>query len=230
MQSLISALIDFLHTLTDPEALIRLLSTTITGWWGYVMLFAIVFAETGLLVGFFLPGDSLMFTVGVVAGAGQLDIVLINIVLIAAAIIGDGVGYSLGRRAGPHIFNRPNSRFFNREHLERTHAFYEKHGGKTIIYARFIPIIRTFAPFVAGVAEMSYLKFLSYNVFGGIGWVVLLTTAGYYLGSVEFVRRHFEKVIILIILISVMPIFIEYFKSRRRRAATPIVETEKSLH
>jgi len=230
LQSLISALIDFLHTLTDPEALIRLLSTTITGWWGYVMLFAIVFAETGLLVGFFLPGDSLMFTVGVVAGAGQLDIVLINIVLIAAAIIGDGVGYSLGRRAGPHIFNRPNSRFFNREHLERTHAFYEKHGGKTIIYARFIPIIRTFAPFVAGVAEMSYLKFLSYNVFGGIGWVVLLTTAGYYLGSVEFVRRHFEKVIILIILISVMPIFIEYFKSRRRRAATPIVETEKSLH
>lgn len=230
MQSLIRALIDFLHTLTDPEALIRLLSTTITGWWGYLMLFAIVFAETGLLVGFFLPGDSLMFTVGVVAGAGQLDIVLINILLIAAAIIGDGVGYSLGRRAGPHIFNRPNSRFFNREHLERTHAFYEKHGGKTIIYARFIPIIRTFAPFVAGVAEMSYLKFLSYNVFGGIGWVVLLTTAGYYLGSVEFVRRHFEKVIISIILISVMPVFIEYFKSRRRKAAAPVAETEKSLH
>lgn len=230
MQSLVRALIDFLHTLTDPEALIRLLSTTITGWWGYLMLFAIVFAETGLLVGFFLPGDSLMFTVGVVAGAGQLDIVLINILLIAAAIIGDGVGYSLGRRAGPHIFNRPNSRFFNREHLERTHAFYEKHGGKTIIYARFIPIIRTFAPFVAGVAEMSYLKFLSFNVFGGIGWVVLLTTAGYYLGSVEFVRRHFEKVIMSIILISVMPIFIEYFKSRRRKAAAPVAEIEKSLH
>lgn len=228
MQSLIKALLDFVHVLTDPEALIRLLSTTLTGWWGYLVLFAVVFAETGLLVGFFLPGDSLMFTVGVVAGAGQLDIILINIVLIAAAIIGDGVGYALGRRAGPHIFNRPNSRFFNREHLERTHAFYEKHGGKTIIYARFIPIIRTFAPFVAGVAEMRYLRFLSFNVFGGIGWVVLLTSAGYYLGSVAFVRRHFEKVILLIILVSVMPVFIEYAKSRRKPKQA-VEEPQKSL-
>lgn len=224
MQALVRALIDFLHTLTDPEALIRLLSTTITGWWGYLMLFAIVFAETGLLVGFFLPGDSLMFTVGVVAGAGQLDIVLINILLIAAAIIGDGVGYSLGRRAGPHIFNRPNSRFFNREHLERTHAFYEKHGGKTIIYARFIPIIRTFAPFVAGVAQMSYPRFLSFNVFGGIGWVFALTTLGYNLGSVPFVRRHFEKVVFLIIFLSVLPVIREYLRARRRPA--PRVESQ----
>lgn len=216
MQSILKALVDFLRTLTDPEALIRLLSTTITGWYGYVLLFFIVFAETGLLVGFFLPGDSLMFTVGVVAGAGQLNIWLINILLIAAAVIGDGVGYALGRRAGPHIFNRPSSRFFNREHLERTHAFYEKHGGKTIIYARFIPIVRTFAPFVAGVAEMSYLKFLSFNIFGGIGWVAALTTAGYFLGSVEFVRRYFDKVIVLIVLISVMPMVLEFWKSRRK--------------
>ena len=213
---MIKSLFDFVfRTLTDPERLIQFLSTVLSGWYSYALLFAIVFSETGLLVGFFLPGDSLLFTVGGVAGAGQLNIVLINIVLIAAAILGDGTGYFLGRRAGKAIFNRPDSKLFRREHLIRTHEFYEKYGGKTIVYARFMPIVRTFAPFVAGVAEMSYSKFLSFNVFGGIGWVVLMTLLGYYLGSVEIVRRHFEKVILGIIIISVMPVVFELLKKRR---------------
>lgn len=215
---MIGKLLDLLRTLTDPERLILLLSTLLTGWLGYTMLFAIVFAETGLLMGFFLPGDSLMFTVGVVAGAGHLNIVTVNLVLMAAAIIGDTVGFWLGRKAGPHIFNRPDSRFFRREHLVRTHQFYEKHGGKTIVYARFIPIIRTFAPFVAGVAEMNYPRFLLFNIFGGIGWVFALTMLGYMLGSVTLVRAHFEKVILGIILVSVLPVVFEAWKAHRSSA------------
>jgi membrane-associated protein len=214
---MVETVLDFLRTLTNPERLIALLTNALTGWLGYALLFVVVFSETGLLVGFFLPGDSLMFTVGVVAGAGKLDIVLVNLVLMAAAIIGDGVGYALGRRTGPHIFNRPNSRFFHQEHLRRTKAFYEKHGGKTIIYARFIPIIRTFAPFVAGVAEMGYGRFLSFNVFGGIGWVFALTMLGYALGNVPVVRQHFEKVILLIIFISLLPILFEMYTAWRRK-------------
>jgi membrane-associated protein len=204
------------HVLTNPERLIQFLSTVFTGWYGYALLFAIVFSETGLLAGLFLPGDSLLFTVGVVAGAGELNIVTIIITLAAAAIIGDAVGYYLGKKAGPLVYNRPDSRFFKREHLIKTHEFYEKHGGKTIIYARFVPIIRTFAPFVAGAAEMTYLKFVSFNIFGGIGWVLLMTLLGYYLGGVDFVRRNFEKVILGIILVSVLPIFFEYLRSRKR--------------
>jgi membrane-associated protein len=222
---MIQTLLEFLHTLTDPEKLIQFLSSTVSGWYGYLLLFAIVFSETGLLIGFFLPGDSLLFTVGVVAGAGGLNIWAINALLIAAAVIGDGVGYLLGRRAGPHIFNRPSSRFFNREHLDRTHEFYEKYGGKTIIYARFIPIVRTFAPFVAGVAEMSYVKFLSFNIFGGIGWVIAMTTAGYYLGGFPIVQRHFEKVVILIVLISFVPILLEYLKSRKNNSSAKVPES-----
>jgi membrane-associated protein len=208
-------ILDFLKVLTTPERLIELLSTVFGGWYGYALLFGIVFSETGLLAGFFLPGDSLLFTVGVVAGAGKLNLLLINLVLIVAAIVGDGVGYLLGRKAGPAVFNRPDSALFKKEHLERTRAFYEKHGGKTIIYARFIPIVRTFAPFIAGVGQMSYARFLSFNIFGGIGWVVLMTTLGYILGDVEFVRRNFEKVILGIIFISVLPVIIEYLRSRK---------------
>lgn len=217
---MIEALVGFLRSLTDPERLIQLLTTVMTGWLGYAILFMIVFAETGLLIGFFLPGDSLLFTIGVVAGAGQLDIVLINVLLMIAAIVGDGVGYTLGRRAGPHVFNRPDSRFFKKEHLERTQAFYEKHGGKTIIYARFVPIIRTFAPFVAGVANMSYPRFLSFNIFGGIGWIFSLTMLGYHLGQVGWVRANFEKVILGIIVVSVMPIVFEGLKARFGRPAS----------
>ena len=192
----------------------------ITGWLGYAALFAIVFAETGLLIGFFLPGDSLLFTVGVVAGAGELNIFLINAILIVAAIVGDATGYLLGRQAGPRVFDRPDSRFFKREHLVRTQDFYEKHGGKTIIYARFVPIVRTFAPFVAGVAGMPYSRFAAFNVFGGIGWVILMTTAGYYLGGFPIIQRHFEKVVIAIVLISVLPVAFEVLKSRRAQPAT----------
>jgi membrane-associated protein len=203
-----------LRTLTTPDKLIALLTTVFGGWWGYGLLAGIIFAETGLLLGFFLPGDSLLFTVGVVAGAGHLNIVLIIAVLVIAAIVGDGVGYQLGKRAGPAIFNRPNSRLFKQEHLLRTKAFYEKHGGKTIIYARFVPIIRTFAPFVAGVAGMSYSRFLSFNIFGGLGWVTSLTLAGYWLGGFPIVQAHFEKIVYGIVLVSVLPIVIEMFKSR----------------
>jgi membrane-associated protein len=135
--------------------------------------------------------------------------------------VGDAVGYSLGRQAGPHVFNRPDSRFFRREHLLKTKAFYEKHGGKTIIYARFVPIIRTFAPFVAGVAQMPYSRFAAFNVFGGIGWVILMTFSGYFLGNVDFVRRHFEKVVVGIVVISVLPMVIEYARHRAVAARAP---------
>src|SRR5262249_900269 len=140
-----------------------------TSWMGYALLFGIVFSETGLLVGFFLPGDSLMFLIGTVAGAGNLNLFAVNVILMVAAITGDSFGYALGRRTGPKIFSRPDSRLFRRQHLDRTHAFYEKYGGKTIVYARFVPIIRTFAPFVAGVGKMDYVRFISFNIFGGIG-------------------------------------------------------------
>ena len=210
------SLLDFLRSLTNPERLIALLSTVLSGWLGYIALFGIVFAETGLLIGFFLPGDSLLFTVGVVAGAGQLNIALINVLLMAAAIVGDGVGFYLGRRTGPAIFNRPDSRLFKQEYLRRTHDFYEKHGGKTIIFARFVPIVRTFAPFVAGVAGMNYGRFLTFNVFGGIGWVFALTMLGYTLGEWAPVRAHFEKVILGIIFISVLPVAVEFWKSYRK--------------
>lgn len=213
---MLDTVLDFLKTLTNPDGLMQLLTSVFSGWQGYGLLFAIVFSETGLLAGFFLPGDSLLFTVGVVAGAGGLNIWAIIGVLIVAAVVGDGVGYLLGRKAGVNVYNRPDSRLFKREHLLRTQAFYDKHGGKTIIYARFVPIIRTFAPFIAGVAQMNYSRFLSFNIFGGIGWVVSMTMAGYFLGDNEIVRKHFEKVIIGIVFLSVLPIVFEYFRSRGR--------------
>jgi membrane-associated protein len=213
------SIIDFLRTILSAERLRSLLETTLSGWYAYAVLFAIVFAETGLLVGFLLPGDSLLFVVGVVAGSGYLNIWWVNLLLMAAAIIGDGVGYSLGRKAGPAIFNRPSSRWVKQEHLLRTKEFYEKHGGKTIIYARFIPIIRTFAPFIAGVAQMKYSRFLSFNVFGGIGWVFTLTMLGYLLGNQPLVRRYFDKVILAIIVLSVTPVLWEAYKAWRSRPA-----------
>jgi len=219
-----SGLLEAIRALTNPEKLLDLLTPLMSSWIGYAVLFAIVFAETGLLVGFFLPGDSLLFLVGTVAGAGNLDIVAVNIVLMAAAVIGDTFGFALGRRTGPRIFSRPDSRFFRRDHLDRTHAFYEKHGGKTIIYARFVPIIRTFAPFVAGVGRMDYTRFLSFNVFGGIGWVLAMTMLGYGLGGVPIVKQHLEKVILLIILISVAPMIAEAVKVYRKSKAAVVVE------
>jgi len=211
---MIHVLLDFLRTLTTPERLIHLLSTAMSGWLGYAMLTAIVFTETGLLVGFVLPGDSLLFTIGVVAGAGELNLVVIILLLICATMLGDWSGYLLGRRAGPAIFNRPDSRFFKQEHLQRTKAFYEKHGGKTIIYAKFVPIIRTFAPFVAGVANMRYTRFLSFDIFGGIGWVCSMTILGYLLGEVAIVRRNFEKFVLLVIFVSLLPVMIHVLRSK----------------
>ncbi|MGO4885166.1 MAG: VTT domain-containing protein [Bryobacteraceae bacterium] len=212
---MLHSLLDFLHSLTDPERLIHLLGTLLTGWLGYATLFALVFAETGMLVGFFLPGDSLLFTVGVVCGAGQLDIVLVIALLICAALLGDTAGYFLGRTSGPHIFNRPDSRIFRRDYLQRTHEFYEQHGGRTMIYAHFIPIIRTFAAFVAGVGRMNLARFLSYDIFGVSGWVAMMTLLGYKLGGVGFVRHNFEKVILGIIVLSLLPAGLEVLKARR---------------
>jgi len=202
---MIHEILDFLRSLTNPDRLIQLLSTLLSGWLGYSVLAGIVFAETGLLLGFFLPGDSLLFTVGVVSGAGQLNIVLINAALMAAALIGDSTGFFLGRHTGPRIFARPDSLLFKQEYVTRTAEFYERYGGKTIIFARFVPVIRTFAPFMAGVSGMPYPRFLSFSVFGSLGWVFLMTMMGYTLGGVPFVRRHFDQVVLLIIFLSLLP-------------------------
>lgn len=199
--------------LTDPAALYELVR-----WGGYVALVAIVFTETGLLVGFFLPGDSLLITAGLVAAAGGLDIWLLNVLLSVAAIVGDSVGYAIGYRTGPRIFTREDSRWFSRMHLVRTREFYERHGGKTIVLARFIPIIRTFAPVVAGVGQMQYRHFLAYNVLGGIGWVASMTWAGYLLGrTIPDIGRYIHLVIAVVVIISVIPIGVELWKARARR-------------
>ena len=213
---MIQTFVEFLRSLTDPEKLIHLLGTILTGWLGYAALCAIVFSETGLLIGFFLPGDSLLFTVGVVCGAGDLNMPLIIALLMCSAIIGDNVGYFLGFQAGPKIFSRPKSRFFHPDHLKQTHEFFEKHGGKSIIYARFVPIIRTCTPFIAGVARMKYTRFLSFSLVGGAGWIVFITLAGYSLGQIPFIRQNFEKVVLLIIFLSLLPVFLEFMKARRR--------------
>ncbi len=193
------------------EALIR--------WGGYVLLVAIVFTETGLLVGFFLPGDSLLITAGLLAAAGVLNIWWLHVLLIVAAITGDSMGYAIGARIGPRLFTREKSRLFNPRHVQRTREFYARHGAKTIVIARFVPIIRTFAPVVAGVGEMAYPRFLFYNVAGGIGWVFSMTGAGYLLGSaVPNIDRHIHFVVIVVIVLSVIPIGIEILRERRRQS------------
>jgi membrane-associated protein len=216
---MIHILLDFLRSLTSPDGLRHLLSQVFSGWFGYAALCAIVFSETGLLVGFFLPGDSLLFTVGVVAGDGVLNLGLVIVLLSISAMSGDSTGYFLGRRTGQAIFSRPDSRLFKREHLLRTKAFYERYGGRTIVYARFVPIVRTFTAFVAGVAQMPYLRFLPYSICGGLGWVTLCTVAGYFLGRLPFVQQNFEKVILVIIVLSLVPALLEFRKSRSRVAS-----------
>jgi len=215
---MISSVLEFLRALTNPDRLIELLSTLLSGWLGYTVLCGIVFAETGLLLGFFLPGDSLLFTVGVVSGAGQLQIAVINAVLMAAAMIGDTTGFFLGRHTGPRIFTRNDSLLFKQENVQRTKAFYDRYGGKTIIFARFVPVIRTFAPFMAGVSGMPYPRFLSFSIFGSMGWVFLMTMLGYSLGSVPFVRKHFDAAVLLIIFLSLLPTFNEAWKHWRGKA------------
>ncbi|OQW93104.1 MAG: hypothetical protein BWK79_12925 [Beggiatoa sp. IS2] len=186
------------------------------GTWVYAILFMIIFAETGLVVTPFLPGDSLLFAAGGIAATGALDPHFLALLLITAAILGDTVNYWIGYYAGPKVFSRQKSFFFNPQHLQRTHEFYEKYGGKTIIIARFVPIIRTFAPFVAGIGQMSYKHFIFYNVVGAILWVVIFIYGGYLFGNLPAVKRHFSLVIIAIIIISVMPIVIELIRHRRK--------------
>jgi membrane-associated protein len=198
---------------------------------GYIGLFAIVFAESGLLIGIMLPGDSLLFTAGFLASQGFLDLWLLCLLVTVAAITGDSVGYAFGRRVGRRLFSRPDSRFFKQKHLRRVEAFYEKHGGKTIILARFLPIVRTLAPIVAGVGNMNYARFLSYNVIGGILWGTGVPVAGYFLGTViPDVDKYLLPIIAVIIILSLAPsgfhVLREYLAARREAQARRAEEPE----
>lgn len=204
-------LTDLLAKLRDLPALVQ--------WAGYVGMTAIIFTETGLLVGFFLPGDSLLVTAGLLAATRPefgLNVWSLGAILTVAAIVGDTVGYHIGKYTGPRIFTRPDSLLFKRDHLLRAQAFYEKHGGKTIIIARFVPIIRTFAPLVAGVGQMTYSRFLMYNVVGGFLWIWSMLLTGYVLGNtVPGVAKHVEKVILVVIFLSILPGIIAWLRERR---------------
>ena len=189
------------------------------GGWTYLILFVIVFCETGLVVTPFLPGDSLLFAVGTFAAVGALDLTVALVLLSLAAILGDSVNYAIGYRVGPQVF-RTGGRFLNREYLDQTHRFYERHGAKTIVIARFVPIVRTFAPFVAGIGRMSYTRFLAYNVVGGVGWIAALVLGGYAFGNIPIVKRNFTLVIFAIIIVSLMPGLIEVLRRRTRPAST----------
>lgn len=199
----------------DPEVIIEA--------FGLLAVLVIVFVESGLLVGFFLPGDSLLFTAGLLSATGTLPPLWVLLITIpVAAIAGDQVGYLIGRKAGPAIFNRPDSRFFHHEHVDRANEFFDRYGGRTIVLARFVPIVRTFAPVAAGVGRMPYRTFLAYNVLGGVLWGVGITTLGYFLGQIELIRANIEFVIVAIVGLSVLPMVIELYRgNRRRRAGSP---------
>jgi len=182
----------------------------------YGILFLIIFCETGLVITPILPGDSLLFATGTFAALGSLDLSLIIILLSIAAIAGDTVNYWIGYLVGPKVFSKEKSRLFNKEYLDRTHRFYQKYGGKTIIIARFIPIIRTFAPFVAGVGRMKYKRFIIYNILGGIGWIVTFVLGGYFFGNIPLVKNNFALIILAIIIISILPAIIEYLRQRHQ--------------
>ena len=186
------------------------------GAWVYLILFLIVFCETGLVVTPFLPGDSLLFVAGAIAAAGGMNIHLLVLLLIIAAILGDAVNYSVGHYIGPRVLRDRNSRWLNPKHLERAHAFYERHGGKTIIIARFVPIVRTYAPFVAGAASMPYPRFALYNITGAVLWVVSLGYAGYFFGNIPVIKDNLTLVIIAIIILSILPGVVEYLRHRNR--------------
>jgi membrane-associated protein len=187
------------------------------GVWTYAILFLVIFCETGLVVTPFLPGDSLLFAAGAFAATGSLNIFILFVLLIIAAILGDAVNYAIGKRLGTKPFDNPKSKIFKREYLDKTHAFYEKYGGKTIIMARFLPIVRTFAPFLAGVGSMTYAKFALYNVTGAILWVLVCAGGGFLFGNLPFVKENFSLVILAIIVISALPAIIEIIKSRRKK-------------
>lgn len=196
------------------------------GPWLYAVLGGIIFAETGLVATPFLPGDSLLFAVGAVSAlpGSPIHLPLTAVILIAAAVLGDAVNYTIGAMVGPRVFKRESSWLLNKKHLIRAHEFYERHGAKTIILARFVPIVRTFAPFVAGIGKMSYWRFAAYNVVGAVAWVLLCLMAGYWFGGYEIVQKRFELVVIAIVLISVLPIGIELLRARRSAGAraTPV--------
>ena len=210
MLALMEWLRDGFARLYQFDALIR--------WGGYAVLIAIVFAETGLLAGFFLPGDSLLVTAGLVAaGTGTLNIWLLILALSIAAVVGDTTGYAIGRHLGARLYRRKDSFFFRQEHFRKTQQFYERHGAKTIVLARFVPIVRTFAPTVAGVAQMRYATFLTFNVCGGIGWVSSMLLAGYWLGrSIPHIDKHVHWVVLVVIALSMLPLIREWQQSRRR--------------
>jgi membrane-associated protein len=216
---MINAFIEFLHKITDPQELSILIDTVLSGWWIYAVMAVIIFAETGLLLGFVLPGDSLLFTLGVVAGSGKMNIYLLLSILLVAAIVGDTSGYFLGRRTGPKIFSRPDSRFFKQEYIKRTQNFFEKYGGKTVVFGRFIPIVRSFTPFMAGVGNMPYSVFIGYSVFGCIIWVFLLTLLGYFLGNIPIIKNNFETAILLVIFISFLPAIAEVIRHKRAKTS-----------
>jgi membrane-associated protein len=191
------------------------------GTWTYLILFLIVFCETGFVMTPFLPGDSLLFAAGTFAGQGSLDPWVLILLLSIAAVAGDTVNYWVGNYIGPKVFHKEHVRFLNKEYLQRAHDFYEKYGGKTIILARFMPIIRTFAPLVAGIGKMNYFRFLAYNILGGIVWVLSFVLLGYYFGTLPYVKKNFSLVIIAIVILSIIPSVIEFLRHRRERSAKP---------
>ncbi|WP_432721353.1 DedA family protein [Jeongeupia wiesaeckerbachi] len=189
------------------------------GAWVYAILFAVIFCETGLVVTPFLPGDSLLFIAGMIAGGGHMNVHLLVVLLFIAAVLGDAVNYLIGRYFGHKLFANPDSKIFRRDHLEKTHAFYERHGGKTIILARFVPIVRTFAPFVAGMAEMTYKRFVLFNIVGAAIWVVSLLYAGYFFGGITFIQKNIGLIAIGIVLVSIIPVVLEVLRQKYGKKA-----------
>lgn len=220
--NLIQAFIEYIMHL-DSNLLIII---NYFGPWAYGIVFTIIFLETALVLTPFLPGDSLLFAAGALAGIGAWDIWILFFLLAVAAVIGDSVNYSIGKFIGPRVF-KYKGKLLNKEHLVRTHKFFEKYGGKTIILARFIPVIRTFAPFLAGVGKMDYFKFLSYNVIGGILWVGLFLWTGYFFGNIPFVKEHFTYVIIGIIIVSLIPAAIEFYRHRKEQQGDKKTKNKK---
>jgi membrane-associated protein len=211
----------FLHVDKHLQAIIAS-----AGNWTYAILFMIIFLETGFVVTPFLPGDSLLFAAGAFAATGSFNVVALVLLLWAAAVLGDNVNYWIGRTVGPKLFAGTSNRFFNRKHLDKTQAFYDKHGGKTLVMARFMPIVRTFAPFVAGIGKMSYPRFLAFSVGGGALWISLFTFAGFFFGNMPAVKSNFKLVIVAVILLSVLPMVYEALKHRREVAAEAKAATQ----